>query len=138
MWARSRLRDRRGSRGSTSWSPSRTRGSCPARSGTCSRDSASRSPIRQPCLPRVVRGCRGEYAVTIWRSHSARGSLRVAGTVFEEVAQGVLVERGDAELLRLGQLRAGALTDHDVAGLLRHAAGDLAAARLELRLGLLA
>ena len=43
-----------------------------------------------------------------------------------------------AELLGLGELRARALADHDVARLLRHAAGDLAAARLDLGRGFVA
>src|SRR5215207_5583729 len=84
------------------------------------------SPPCGPWLP-------GEYVV-----RAEARLLGRRGTVLEEVTEAVLVERGDAELLRLRQLRAGALADHDVAGLLRHAAGDLAAARLELGLRLFA
>ena len=47
-----------------------------------------------------------------------------------------LVDDGDAELLRLLELAAGLLASQEVAGHLRHRAGDLAAALLDQGLGL--
>src|SRR3954454_3881486 len=87
------------------------------------------SPPCRPWLP-------GRYVAA--GAAGLLGGFRGCGTVLEQVTQGVLVEGGDAELLRLRQLRTRALADDDVARLLRHAAGDLAAARLELGLRLLA
>ncbi len=45
------------------------------------------------------------------------------------------VEHGDAELARLVELAAGLAAGHDVVGLLRHRAGDLAAGRLDQLVG---
>src|SRR5205085_9873668 len=64
------------------------------------------------------------------------GSPGRVGPVLQEVTQGVFVEDRDSELLGLRQLRSRARAHHDVARLLRHAVRDLAAARLQLGLGL--
>ena len=56
----------------------------------------------------------------------------------EQPAEPVLVEDRDAELLGLGQLRAGALAGDDVVGLLRDRTAGLAAGRADRLLGLLA
>ena len=65
---------------------------------------------------------------------TARELLREKGTPYAELG---LADRGHAELLRLGELRARTLPHHDVTGLLRDAARDLAPAPLELGLRLL-
>ena len=119
-----RLRDRRGSRGCASWSPARTRGPFPARSGTCTRDSASRSPSRLPCLPRVLRGCRETT-----RSHSG-GS----GPCSRRWRSASSSRIGHAELLRLRQLRTRALARPPRSSSSSTRCRDLAAARLDLRL----
>src|SRR5215467_6439201 len=96
--------------GSATSSPGRTHEPCPARRRS---RTAHRSGRPRPCSPSV-------------------------GSLLQELAERGLVEERHAELLRLGELRTGILAHDDVARLLRHAAGHLAAARLDLGLRLLA
>src|SRR5205807_2068291 len=112
-WTASRRRarrSRRGTPGSATSSPGRTRAPCRVRRP---RRTPRRSGRPPPCSPSV-------------------------GSFLQELAERRLVEERHPELLGLGELRARILAHDDVAGLLRHAACDLAAARLDLGLRILA
>ena len=100
--------------------------------------------VRRLDLGRVVVAERGEQARLVGgglgdrigdRSRHVRSFRCLAG---QHAAEARLVEDRDAELLRLGQLRAGALAGDEVVGLLRDRPGRLAAGGPDRLLRLLA